>query len=363
MYRSNNTYGVINNWNENGPPQYRSPKTHLNMCLDLDETLINTFSDIPLYDQIQSSNDKSLNEVKSRLYSFNYPTSRKKHEYQKYVGIMRPGLREFLEFCLENFAVLAVWTAGTLEYGHAICEIIFEGLHHPDIIYTREDCEDILGHKGGSYNQKPLEKMIFQEEWRGPSTRFLYSSRLEVPESDDLGMNLTNTLVLDDRFSTFVGPNPYNGIVIPDFQPTLTMDGLKEYDPSLYELKHWLSKPEVMKCKDVRCLNKNHIFSKRARLIDDEEEMLIQNILKTIDFESPEMCRNQKEFVKNFEDESVELDLEDNFLPNESIGRSYLMKNHTYKNTNKSPALRYNNEFYHKNKPLSKKPSKSLYKI
>ena len=79
-------------------------------------------------------------------------------------------------------------------------------------------------------------------------------------------MTPENTIAIDDRESTFSGPNPHNGILIPAYDPDIDVQSLFQDDTALLDLMDWLYRPEVMKSKDVRTLHEFNIFSKHNNL-------------------------------------------------------------------------------------------------
>ena len=72
-------------------------------------------------------------------------------------------------------------------------------------------------------------------------------------------MSLENTLVIDDRKSTF-SANPGNGIKIPLYSPPETINGIESDDIALKQFMFWLLRSEVINTKDVRTLDKSRIF-------------------------------------------------------------------------------------------------------
>ena len=105
----------------------------------------------------------------------------------------------------------------------------------PHHIFTRDHCD-----QRASILEKPIIKM---------SNNF-------KPH-----MGLHNTLILDDRNSTFENVNPQNGILIPRYNPNEFVDDLRKHDDALYKFQRWLLKPEVITCNDLRNLDKNNIFT------------------------------------------------------------------------------------------------------
>ncbi len=224
------------------------PKTSLtNKCivLDLDETLVHTWDeeDIPKIRSLNLFRNPHLLDIRQRTYHFfleDVGGRKGEGEQWEVWGITRPHLTEFLTFCFSYFRVVAIWSAGQKQYVEAICDYIFQDIKRPHLIYSFYDCENI--HSRDFPISKPLLKMIESE-----------------PHLQSY-MSLSNTFVVDDRRSTFEKVNPYNGILIPEYSPRLTLESLRENDTALISLRNWFQRPEVMAAPDVRTLNKSRIF-------------------------------------------------------------------------------------------------------
>lgn len=140
----------------------------MNVVLDIDETLIHTYS-------VSTERDPKAD------FSF-------KLERHYYNVKRRPGLKPFLEWLFENPKVLSVniWTAGTRPYARSILKNIlterqWKNLH---LFCSRKQ---VIGGK------KPLSKIFNQQ------------------------LTADNTIMIDDRVE--VGEkNPGNLIVIPEFE-------------------------------------------------------------------------------------------------------------------------------------------------
>jgi TFIIF-interacting CTD phosphatase-like protein len=211
-----------------------------NKCivLDLDETLIHTSERISQLEKLEILTDPTHFHLRERIYIL---------ELDDVVddpgtgntcllwGVKRPGLHEFLLFCFQHFSIVAVWSAGKPRYVDAICKEIFKDLCDPHIIFTWDHCES-----GEDYLEKPLKKMI--------------------EEFEDDRMGISNTIVIDDRESTFSIVNPKNGILIPAYDPVMNVKKISKDDKNLRRLQEWLEKPEFVQSKDVRQLNKSKIF-------------------------------------------------------------------------------------------------------
>jgi TFIIF-interacting CTD phosphatase-like protein len=182
-----------------------SPREINTIILDLDETLIHTFSPEVLVD-LNILTDPLLNDLRDRSYILRFYNHRKGKE-ELYAGIMRPHLFEFLDYVLNNFIVI-VHTAGDKDYAHAIVNQIFLR-RKPDYIFSNEDCL----HEGDDFS-KPIKRLF--------ERRPVLSQRTRIDK----------IIAIDDRQSNFIY-NPKNGILIKAYEPQLTTPGLRKMDNEL----------------------------------------------------------------------------------------------------------------------------------
>ena len=199
-----------------------SPLTSKNIVLDLDETLVNTREDFDSLKKVNLIDPK----IGKSFYSLILPP-----DYYHVWGIVRPGCKEFLRFCFDYFDKVIVWSAGEDKYVQAVVNRLFDGLPEPDAVLSRPFCETEDGN-----TTKPLIKLqqIFPD------------------------VNLTNTLIVDDREHNFINCNPDNAILIPPFSPS---ESEVKGDDALCQIMEWLLRPEVKASLDVRTLDKSQIFS------------------------------------------------------------------------------------------------------
>ncbi len=213
------------------------PKTQKSIVLDVDETLVHTFDEDKQhrFSELNLMEDPTLIDIRSRLYILSLVDLYRNGESDiaLYWGIMRPGLKDFLRFAERYFQHVCIWSAGHKQYVERVCGNIFRGLNRPATIFTSDDCDKI-----GSHNIKPLMKMY---------------------NTAGLQMSPENTIVLDDRSSTF-SQNPLNGIQIPAYMPSDTIDGLRSEESSLQRLTDWLLRPDVVNATDIRNVDKSGIF-------------------------------------------------------------------------------------------------------
>lgn len=147
--------------------------------------------------------------------------------------IIRPGCISLLAFCFVNFKTVSVWSAGTREYVLEIVDNLFRRVgKYPNIVWTRDELVDGI---------KPLSAMMK-----------IYGDRT--------GMNMHNTLLVDDMDYNFE-MNRFNGVLIPHYEPSPTIEGINSQDTSLLELKKWFESKTFRESNDVQTLRKDVIFT------------------------------------------------------------------------------------------------------
>lgn len=210
------------------------------VVLDLDQTLIATQDHIESLKELNIMSDPKLLLLRNRVYHITIEDLEKPGIGTKYDfwGVTRPHVKEFLLFCFSYFKVVAVWSAGQRPYVEEIVDSIFQDLPKPHIILSHDDIE----YNSSGHIEKPLTKMI---KFNPMLTRL---------------MTLQNTLAIDDNPSTFV-KNYGNGVLIPEYDPDLSIDAFNKDDQRLLQLKYWLLQPEVINSRDVNMLDKSKIFT------------------------------------------------------------------------------------------------------
>lgn len=217
-----------------------------NIIIDLDETVVSTKADGNIRKVLQEPDTLDL---RCRYYQFDLldvmqtdlPGTGKAYQV---AGFTRPGTPEFLKYCFTRFRTVAVWSAGQDQYVKHMVDFLFRDLPRPDVVFSWPECQTL---PSGNYH-KPIRHMSKNKtNIRSPIT-------------------LTNTFALDDRLDTFGIENPQNGILIPAYQPQYTKESLRQNDPALYQLIHWLELPEVKNSKDIRTLDKSRIFKQKMKL-------------------------------------------------------------------------------------------------
>lgn len=195
---------------------YLRPLTPKCIILDLDETLVHTADScnklgVDIYDLA----------TRARMYIIPF----QKNTTTPMVGVIRPHVTEFLDFCFQYFDQVCVWSAGTPEYVKRIVDIIFQE-QKPNLVFARDKCiyvNDVIC--------KPIADMIAVNN----------------------KITLENTYFIDDQPTAFV-KNQWNGITIPAFDP-------RYEDQRLVELMEWFLDFTTLCARDVRVLNKTRIFT------------------------------------------------------------------------------------------------------
>ena len=221
-----------------------------NIVLDIDATLVNTHGDDGEFVNLKIITEPKMLKFRKRIYSMNLAdvtTEPGEGEKLKLYGIYRPYLKEFIEFCFNYFDNVIIWSAGKKKYVEKMCELIFvDSKKQPLIIYNWNNTTI-----DGDRITKPLKKL-----YDDPRTKGM--------------MNENNTFVVDDRDDTYF-LNKNNGILIPEYEVSLSLNGLKLQDDNLLKLMAWFSLDEVSNSEDIRTLKKTNIFS---RSIKDYEKLI-----------------------------------------------------------------------------------------
>ena len=210
-----------------------------NIVLDIDATMVHTHGDEDEFLNLQVFTNPKMIKYRPRLYSMelrDVTSPPGTGEEMTLYGVYRPYLKEFIEFCFDYFDNVIIWSAGKKKYVEKMCELMFIDMsNQPLVIYNYDDC--------GVYDdfiRKPLKKLYEDPRVKGK-------------------MNEKNTYVLDDRDDTFA-LNKGNGILIPEYEASLTKKGLDKEDDNLLKLMAWLSIDVNKQCRDVRQIDKSRIF-------------------------------------------------------------------------------------------------------
>lgn len=233
----------------NVPKILSKPLSDKCIILDLDNTVISSFiptsenpDSVNLLNNLGIMTNPDLFDLRRRTYTIVMDdVVDKKGTGTKYEmwGLSRPHVKDFLVFCFSYFKVVAVWSAGRKKYVEAIVDFLFKDIRRPHIIFTYDDLDRT--HNG--VLTKPIMKMINQVSGLNKY------------------MNLNNTYIIDDRKSTFESVNIDNGVLIPVYDPEFNPESLRKDDTALEKLMLWFIKPEVIKSKNIRLLDKSNIFN------------------------------------------------------------------------------------------------------
>lgn len=224
----------------------------LNLVLDIDSTLVNTFEDIDSIYKLLDAEDDELRHLTTQSYCFNFSD---RDETGKIVpchmwGFFRPYLLEFLLYCIENFKNVYVWTAGCKKYADGIVELLFKNFNYtPPLVFSGEDTyideeRDVV--------LKPLDKIY--DRSNGEADKF-------------------NTIILDDREDVFKD-NPDNGLLIPRFAFD---DKAAEYDGHEETMKSI-----IRYIKEDKCLQELIVFFEKNKNISSAQELIQNNIFTCI---------------------------------------------------------------------------------
>lgn len=208
MYQFNQTYERANQ----------------NIVLDIDGTLLHTL--------FYPERDAFLSEMDNVLLGDTFSTVHLNVEWSR-ITTFRPYLQKFLAYCQFRFNKKIIWSAGGLINVQLMTSAMTS--NSPIKFDTMLSSDDTPVTAAQSCGAKDLYKLY---------TLF--------PE-----MNASNTLILDDNESTFAG-DINNGITIPQFNNEKPSE--LSTDDSLLVLMEWFDRPSVVNTRDVRLLDKRHIF-------------------------------------------------------------------------------------------------------
>lgn len=206
----------------------QSKKNGKHLVLDLDESLVHTFSPEDGFSMFVKNMSP---EQEKRLYILDFENG------EALAGYIRPYIEVFLETAFNEFETVSVWSAGTQAYVHGIVDLIFK-TNKPYFVLTRKDCNEMkLGYDNSTCRYKPLE-IIYKN----------YPTHKEE-----------NTIIVDDRHD-ICALNCLNNIQVPEFMMThLNWKSLVE-DDTLKILTDWIKSEEFRNAKDVRLLKSKSPF-------------------------------------------------------------------------------------------------------
>lgn len=210
------------------------------IILDLDSTLVHCIfkrslqrkEDLKLYEDLDLNPNFSGRFCKRILIDSSDKKPKGIGKMDEVLIIMRPGLREFMEFLTTNFDV-DIWSAGYRRYVRMLEEIILpkNELNSRRIVFSREDCEII---ESGKYVK--VKKQLSCKNY-----------------------DMKDVIIIDDREDVCTN-NSRNSIRIPAYTPDFTEKEITRPDVSLYKIMEFLSSDEVKEEEDVRNLNLNIFY-------------------------------------------------------------------------------------------------------
>lgn len=207
------------------------------LVLDLDSTLIHTyFIDENMKNRIKR--EAEFNYLKNRskilrIVDINDDGIIGRGEITYALVVLRPHLETFVDFILEYFDNISIWSAGHKRYVRAIESLIF----HPS---------------NKTYNDKSIKTLT-----RNDCNEITSTSVLKDLSSKEF--LLKDTLIIDDNNTTFTN-NFDNAIHIPAYTPRLLKSEINYNDNSLLKIIDWIKKNDINNCEDVRNINKDYIF-------------------------------------------------------------------------------------------------------
>lgn len=208
------------------------------LILDIDATLVNSFPvSIEVYNNWISNPESKKYEnriINLQIIDIRDNQPKGVGDISCFLVVLRPHLKEFLEFCFEHFDKISIWSAGNFRYVMGVTARIFgnELFQRINKIYTRNDC-NFLNEKGDLLHKDLGSK----------------------------GFDLSQCLHLDDNGSTF-GKNITNGVHIPAYNPpSITEEYIFFEDTCLLNFMQWIKSVNLNSCPDVRNLNKSNIFT------------------------------------------------------------------------------------------------------
>lgn len=212
------------------------------ICYDLDSTLVCSFFEPKQIDSIIE--DPRFEDFSDRIKVVHLVDSDDKNPrgvglVERFLVVLRPHVREFLNYADKAFGSNSIWSAGQFKYVRGVEYLLFPPhLEHltnfPQRVLTRDQCEF---DENFTFILKPLASKNF---------------------------DLKKTLIVDDRDDTF-SKNHKNGIHIPVYLPEPNLDSIGKDDPTLLELIDWFKNSGVLESDDVRTIDKTGIFSRPIR--------------------------------------------------------------------------------------------------
>ena len=158
------------------------------IVIDMDETLIHSY-----LEELDQDGDKNYSLAIDMLSDRNFNSKDMLYWVQgdiDVVGVFRPGVHEFLQYCSENFDYVVIWSAGEKEYVKSVIDHLYIYIDKPDIVWARNMCKvetKYLGDKKYKMYTKPLQKVADKLNIDKDSIIFV-DDRLDYVEDGD-GLN------------------------------------------------------------------------------------------------------------------------------------------------------------------------------
>ena len=201
--------------------------TKMNLILDLDDTLINTFN----FNFYNNKNIEINNGNDSTISILHLPN---------FLGLVyiRPYLFEFLEYAFTNFNI-SIWTASTTIYCKEILKIILsESQFSKAIVILARDNNNYVDIKTNKIYKDVIRNNIIQKPldllWNDIQLSEIFTKE--------------NTLIIDNNNNILV-ENPYNSFVIKEFTSKSVND------TTLCTLIEWLK--IIQNVPDITEINKD----------------------------------------------------------------------------------------------------------
>lgn len=219
------------------------PKSHLNLVLDVDQTMVCTTGNSEDFSQVFT--DPKYKALRRRIYNIktdpeflsDTKTEITPSEPGEIFGILRPHLYQFLDFAFRYFENIYIWSSGDREYILPLCDHIFNVFpKKPRDIFTGDKCP-VVDKKGNL--GKPL-KLLYDQ----------------YPD-----MNAANTIIIDDLLQNGKS-NPDNLIKIPKYDPKPTIEDFSKDDTAFLHLIEFFKQPLVKDCADIKDVDKSNIFKR-----------------------------------------------------------------------------------------------------
>lgn len=189
--------------------------------------------------------------IRSECYVLDFYNRRTRKQEHMW-GRRRPNLDTFLEYIFQAHDYVAAYTAAESEYANKIVPAIFKH-KRPHFVFDRRDCLDFIDEDGYKDHTKPI-KLLFERH----------------PELAALGIDMNKVVMIDNKENNFKH-NMSHGLVIPDYAPEPTIEGLLEDD------KYLLAAINHLKKRSMR-----GIIKSSGEIVEVKEKTWIRSITDAI---------------------------------------------------------------------------------